>query len=996
MGETQGRDNLERGRPSHTADPRHVESLVNAIGGVIWEFDWSLNAFTFVSDAAEELLGFSKAQWLEPGFWVERLHPEDAEWAPQFCFDATKDLRDHEFEYRMVRSDGVIVWVREYVTVDREKGVEGCLRGLMIDITARKFAEERLASSERRFREMVENVGLLAVQLDAAGTVIFANEPVERLLGKRVVGRSFLDLLPAEGRAVAAAAFEHGIDSSEAAGGHTQTEVLGVDGRMHTLRWNSATMHGPHGEFAGTVSIGEDVTEHVAYEQEISRKAEEFDAIFHLSRDLYFRVSPDGRVVGYCAPSGQPLYAPPEAFLNRKYADVLPPNAAAVLENGAARCHKDGVLVVMEYTLAVGGEEREWEARFLPLQDGDTAIIVRDVTDRNRRALELHESEERYRTLVELSPYAIYVVDLDDVVLYCNEAAVRLLGAQNLDDLLGRCITGVLPSDYVPEARADEERVAEATRHLEPGDLTPVSPAMQGSTLTLDGREVDIERTIAGIIYRGQPALLILARDITEELEVHRSVSESRDFLAKLLEMLDSGVIVVDGGPRVITRANRPAEQILGYDHDELLGASTRVIHPTEEAFIEFNDRMTRSLSPGELHNSEMTLVRKDGTAFDAEVSVRSMTPGPSGRRIGTIRDVSDRKAAERMLRESEQRFRAIIEQSPFGMHFYRLEGDLLVFTGANPAADRILGIDHSELVDRTIEEAFPPLVGTAIPDAYKEVARDGEVWHNEEVLYHEGNISGAFDVSAFQIQPGLVAAAFRDVTERRILQERESRYLQRLSALAAELADAEDAERRRLAEDLHDRVSQALAVALMHLRAAGDGDGGANNSQELGRGLGLLENAIRETRTITTELYPPVLHELGLGAALRWLCDETERLHDLRCSSVIDEPAGKKLTPEARTVLFRGARELLVNVVKHASATQATVILEGTTDGAVLIVEDDGIGFDVERVTVGGSSGFGLFSIKERLPHMGGDVHIESSPGSGTRATLRMPWADE
>ncbi len=113
--------------------------------------------------------------------------------------------------------------------------------------------------------------------------------------------------------------------------------------------------------------------------------------------------------------------------------------------------------------------------------------------------------------------------------------------------------------------------------------------------------------------------------------------------------------------------------------------------------------------------------------------------------------------------------FRALAEAAPFGLHFYRLERNgRLVFTGANPAADRILGIHNADLVGLTIEEAFPPLCDTEVPARYREAAREGTAWNAEQVRFEHGRIAGAFEVHAFQTRRGEMAAAFQDITERK------------------------------------------------------------------------------------------------------------------------------------------------------------------------------------------------------------------------------------
>jgi len=124
--------------------------------------------------------------------------------------------------------------------------------------------------------------------------------------------------------------------------------------------------------------------------------------------------------------------------------------------------------------------------------------------------------------------------------------------------------------------------------------------------------------------------------------------------------------------------------------------------------------------------------------------------------------------AVEEALRSSESRFRRMIESSPMGILFYRLEADSrLIFAGANAAADRILGLKNERFLGKTIEEAFPALTATEIPERYRGICREGGSWGTRQIDYDDGRVRGAFDVQAFQTEPGVVAVAFIDVTER-------------------------------------------------------------------------------------------------------------------------------------------------------------------------------------------------------------------------------------
>lgn len=188
-------------------------------------------------------------------------------------------------------------------------------------------------------------------------------------------------------------------------------------------------------------------------------------------------------------------------------------------------------------------------------------------------------------------------------------------------------------------------------------------------------------------------------------------------------------------------------------------------------------------------------LRRTDGAPLGllAALSRRPLHDGPSASRaLGLFAaraaaEIERREAREEEARREEES-RRIVRSIPVGLHRYRLDGDgRLVFSGWNPAADAILGIDHRELAGRAIEDAFPSLAGTEIPEAYRRAAADGTPWHTEEVSYADRRVAGAYLVQAFQTAPGEMAAAFLDVTERRrteeALREREGR-LERLNRI--------------------------------------------------------------------------------------------------------------------------------------------------------------------------------------------------------------------
>jgi signal transduction histidine kinase len=215
------------------------------------------------------------------------------------------------------------------------------------------------------------------------------------------------------------------------------------------------------------------------------------------------------------------------------------------------------------------------------------------------------------------------------------------------------------------------------------------------------------------------------------------------------------------------------------------------------------------------------------------------------------------------------------------------------------------------------------------------------------------------------------------------------------LRRLASEVCLAEARERREIASDLHDHLGQGLAFVRARLRQLqGDAVFGGHDPavNEL---LQLVDQAISYTRSLTFELSPPVLYELGLGPALEWLGEQVQIKHGLRVR--VRDRCRKDLPDDLRVLYFRSARELLHNVVKHAGANEASIELDCQEGKLELTVADNGKGLDpVAALAARDDQRFGLFSIEERLRQLGGRLEIKGAPERGSRARLVAPLPKE
>ncbi|MEO8047278.1 MAG: response regulator, partial [Nitrospirota bacterium] len=213
-----------------------------------------------------------------------------------------------------------------------------------------------------------------------------------------------------------------------------------------------------------------------------------------------------------------------------------------------------------------------------------------------------------------------------------------------------------------------------------------------------------------------------------------------------------------------------------------------------------------------------------------------------------------------------------------------------------------------------------------------------------------------------------------------------------RLRALATDLTIAEQSERRRLATELHDYLSQMLVVTRMkvgQLLRQGHNQDVQTILQEADQ---LLHQSLDYTRTLVSELTPQALYERGLSAALRWLGDQMGRQQILTVEMFLD--TAELPLPEADAVLlFHSIRELLFNVLKHGKTDRATVLMSYDQDVLSITVSDHGCGFHVSGLREDRSDRFGLLSVRERMIALGGSFDLQSEPGKGTVASLFLPF---
>jgi PAS domain S-box-containing protein len=385
------------------------------------------------------------------------------------------------------------------------------------------------------------------------------------------------------------------------------------------------------------------------------------------------------------------------------------------------------------------------------------------------------------------------------------------------------------------------------------------------------------------------------------------------------------------------------------------------------------------------------------------------------GRVVGGINmlvDITERKQAEDALRESELRFRNMADTAPAMLWKTDASGSCTFlsrawydFTGQAPDT----GLDHSrfgqvhpddrERVQRLFQAATVQREPFAMD--YRLRCADGEYrWVSDSGRPRvsssgefQGYIGSVIDITERKQAEKQLHLLNADLERRVADRTRDLVHSQnRLRKLASDLSVAEERERRRVAGELHDYLAQLLVATRMKLSQGRQARSSAKQAEALSEVDHMLDQSLTYTRTLVAQLSPPVLHEFGLPAALKWLSEQMPR-HGLNVTSKIDA-APVDLTENQAVLLFQSVRELLLNVVKHASTDRARLELEFRHGDLRLTVADDGQGFDASALKEAAvfKNTFGLFSIRERMESLGGMVEVTSQVGQGARVTLIMP----
>lgn len=1024
----------------------HALATVSPVGIVYTD---EQGRYVDINERASEIVGVPSDQ-AKKREWTTILHPDDKDRVVKWWNSAISKQEPFSSEFRILRPDGDVVWVacQALAQKDGSGKLQGYI-GTIADITRRRQTEEELdklaAELEQQARMLDQVLSTTPDQFrmyDREGRHLYASLPALKSMGveaKDVLGKTWREvgILPEWKEQ-----FEEQFEAMLSTGQPVISEYhLTVDDDLRTFETILSPISDKEGKIVAAVSTTRDVAERKQAEAQLLYYAEIVQSV----SNAIISTDPDG-VIRSWNKAAETIYGwTAEEARGRQIADLVSRfdthDQGIVSQELVAREHwrgelphqrKDGTPITVRTSVSV-------------LRDGKgkptgLVMINRDITEAKRAEQAIKDSEKRYRLLFEKNPHPMWVADREmHSFLAVNEAAIQHYGYSQ-DEFLGMSVKDIRLSPSVLSVPKGAEA---ADAHLGEQEIW--------RHLKKDGTPIDVEVTSSPIEFMGQSAALTLASDITERKRTEEENQRRSRELAALLNVsnllarqLEEDIIleiIIHAVKDLLPAANAASLWLYDDEQDKLVasawsgfkipivkglalspntgmvGKVYRSRQPQNIGDVT-NDPEFVSIGPSGLDEMKSTLgvpliaeqqvigvLFADNftrpRAFDhGDLRLLEALGGQAAVAIHNVRlyeqvqqELTERGRAEDALSESEDRFRRLAQNAPDMIFRWSYK---IGFEYVSPASLEVTGYTPEEYYDdpglnyRTVhpddipvyDSIFSDLADPERPRQYSIV----RVFHKDgQVVHIEMRLTPIYDERGELIAMEGIA---RDVSQHIIANAR-------LRELSTRLTQAQEEERRRVASELHDEVGQSLTVTKMRLKMLSSTlPPEAEAAREQLKTLGsLVEESLQTVRSLSHQLRPPLLDEMGWQPALEWLCEGFSKRAQLPVQ-YRHRGRAERLHPGIELAAYRVVQEALTNVLRHANASQVKVSSALNSAKLKITIKDNGQGFDVYalRNTNKPDVGLGLLSMQERIDINGGHLHIESKPGKGTSVVASFP----
>jgi PAS domain S-box-containing protein len=672
-------------------------------------------------------------------------------------------------------------------------------------------------------------------------------------------------------------------------------------------------------------------------------------------------------------------YSPEEWLTTPKnWSRQLHPEDRPRLIKAVQHSVKTGAPFIQEYRLLTRDGRTLWvydQAYLLKDSSGRPLYfqgIVQDITGRKK-------TEERYRQVVENADEAILVIQ-DGWVKFCNPKSVEISGYAEKEQM-GRPFIEFMDPDHRDLIMKNYARRVAGKPSPERYEITFIHK---------DGRPRFLLLNTRLITWDDRPASLVFATDITEKKLVQEALRESEGRYRTLFEATEEGVFIISEAGRVID-INQACRKLFGFKKtDDLDGYYASDFYVSQEHRRAFVKAMHQK---GFVHTFEATYRRFNGTSFQGVVSATLQRDG-KGRPLfmGIIRDMTERRQAEGALRESELKYRSLIETTDTGFVILDERGKVV---DANPNYVRLTGNRRlKDILGRGVEEWTQENERAKNRTAVRDCFRRGFIRGLEINYQNPQGHTTPVEVDATVVtstEGPRIFSLVRDITQHKATELALKTSRRQLRNLSEHLQTILEKEKKEISRRIHDDLGQQLTALKMDVfwlnqRLSPDQPALSEKIKSMTR---LIDGTIHTIQKISRELRPPLLEHLGLTATLEWQLKDFENRTGIKGSLLIS-PKQLPLDQEDSTLIFRLIQEMLTNIIRHAEAQAVKITLKKIESQLKLTVSDNGLGITPDRINDPRS--LGLIGLRERVYARGGTIQIRGIPHRGTKIAVEIP----
>lgn len=988
-----------------------------------------------------DLYGYTQEEFLKLS--IKDIHEyNDIEFIRKQMSDVVNNT-GREFEINHRRKDGTIIPVEiSTKAVLRDNNIE--FIHIVHDLSARKNIEKKLISSESKYRTLVEASHELIWATDESNIISFVNNASREIYGlkpEEMIGKKFTDFATKEQLEIDFKSIKEAIKKGN---GFLQYESRITDsrGKEKYLLTNCMVNKDPAGKLTGMFGTSLDITERFESGERVKFHNRVYSLMTNMNQ-LIVRARNKEQILNDAC-----RLAVEFGMFRLAWIGILDENSGKILpayQFGDSENYLENISISSDEPENIKGpivrafndkvyyvsndvendpQLRLWKEATLakgfrsfatfPIEFRNEVVAVYNIYSEKKNffgktetelLLELAEDisfaieyielekermliEERYKQIVESAPIGIFT-QLDSIITYINPEGYKMLGADSHKFLTGKNVFEMVHPDY---REIVKNRLGKIVSGIPAGEL-------EETFMKADGSEIKVMVSAIPYVHEGKKGAQVFFRDLTEQKKAQREIIETNERFKLITKATNDALWDWDLKTDSVWW-NDGFTDLFGYKAEEIgpkMSNWEERIHEDDKKRIV--DGINHAVNSGqEFWFDEYSFRKSDGTfayVFDRGYILKG-SDGKPYRMVGSMIDISFRRKMENELKESEEKWRSLFENSPSVI--FTVDRKYTI-TGINRSfvsvynSDEITGMNGFDLLDKDDVGRVREITERVFSEKRAEsfIVKSSEA--NRGKFYSVQAIPQVKD-SAVE---GLTLIA-TDITDKIIAEEKLKESNQRLHALAAHLQIIREEERTMISREIHDQLGQELTalkmdIAFLSRQIDKIRISGKPEWNELQNGLksmsDITDQTINSVRRIARELRPDVLDKLGLKDAIEWQAEEFTKRTGIDCIVSISHNE-LKFKHELENTIFRIVQESLTNVARHSGAGRSKIGLAIRGESIYLTIEDNGRG--ITESEIDNAKSLGLVGIKERVYSVKGKLTIKGEKDSGTTLKIIIP----